>query len=121
MTDYKNIRGKKVKFLTTDLSSEQSEGQIFYSDTDNQFKSIIGLAAWSSGGSNLTTHYAGAAGGTQTAGLIFGGNDNASPLANTTEYNGVGFTTGGDLTNARYTLGGGGTQTAALALSLIHI
>ena len=46
MSDYKNIRGKKVKFLTSDLSSEQSEGQIFYSDTDNDFKSVIASDAW---------------------------------------------------------------------------
>ena len=47
MSDYKNIRGKKVKFLTSDLSGEQSEGQLFYSDTDNDFKTVISTAAWS--------------------------------------------------------------------------
>ena len=115
MSDYKNIRGKKIKFFTSDLSGETSEGQLFYSDTDNQFKSIVASAVWSAGGNNITKHYAGAGGGTQTAGVIFGGNDGSSPLNNTTEYNGAGFSLGGDLTNARYTLGGGGTQTAALA------
>ena len=67
MSDYKNIRGKKVKFLTSDLSSEQSEGQIFYSDTDNDFKSVIASAAWSSGGNLLLGTGLMAGAGTQTA------------------------------------------------------
>ena len=33
MTDYKTIRGKKVKFFTSDLSSAQAEGQLFFQDT----------------------------------------------------------------------------------------
>jgi len=122
MTDYKNIRGKKIKFFTSDLGNTEAEGQIYYInespgsvDSAGSFKTAVGLAAWSSGGGNITKHYAGAGAGTQTAGLVFGGNDGSSDLANTTEYNGTGFVAGGDLTTARYTLGGGGTQTAALA------
>ena len=30
MTDYKTIRGKKIKFFTSDLSNAQAEGQIYY-------------------------------------------------------------------------------------------
>ena len=33
MTDYKAIFGKKIKFLTTDLSNAEAEGEIFYSDS----------------------------------------------------------------------------------------
>ncbi len=29
MTDYRTIRGKKVKFFETDLDNEQAEGQLF--------------------------------------------------------------------------------------------
>ena len=111
MSEYRNLKGRKIKFLTSDLSGETAEGQLFYSDTNNDFKTVVASTAWSSGGSNVTKHYAGAGGGTQTAGLIFGGNDGSGNLANTTEYNGVGFITGGDLNTARYTLGGGGLQT----------
>ena len=34
MTDYKNIRGKKVKFFTSDLSNAQDEGQLFFQNTE---------------------------------------------------------------------------------------
>ena len=37
MTDYKAIHGKKIKFLTTDLSTAEGEGEVFYSDTDKDF------------------------------------------------------------------------------------
>ena len=33
MTDYKTIRGKKIKFFTSDLSSAEAEGQIYYVNT----------------------------------------------------------------------------------------
>ena len=38
MTDYKAIFGKKIKFLTTDLSVAEGEGEVFYSDSAEQFK-----------------------------------------------------------------------------------
>ena len=41
--------GKKIKFLTTDLSTAEAEGEIFYSNTDNGFKVAVATAAWSSG------------------------------------------------------------------------
>ena len=118
MSEYRNLKGKKIKFLTADLSGSANEGEVYYLGNPSgagDFKSVVASEAWSSGGSNFTKHYAGAGGGTQTAGLIFGGNDGSGNLANTTEYNGVGFATGGDLNTARDTLGGAGTATAALA------
>ena len=41
MTDYKNIRGKKIKFFTSDLDNTQGEGQIFYSNTDSEYKVAV--------------------------------------------------------------------------------
>ena len=41
MTDYKNLRGKRIKFFTSDLDNAEAEGQIFYSDTDNEFKTAV--------------------------------------------------------------------------------
>ena len=113
MTDYKNIRGKKIKFFTTDLSNEQAEGQIFYSDTDNDFKTVVATAAWHSSGSlNTARKYLGGC-GIQTAALAFGG-DTGSNSASTEEYNGAGWAAGGDLNTARKYLAGCGTQTAGL-------
>ena len=51
MTDYKTIRGKKIKSFATDLGNEQAEGQIFYSNTDNQFKTAVASSAWASASS----------------------------------------------------------------------
>ena len=47
MTDYKTIFGRKIKFLTSDLSAAEGEGEIFYSDTDSEFKIAVSTAAWS--------------------------------------------------------------------------
>ena len=101
MTDYKTIRGKKIKSFATDLGNEQAEGQIFYSNTDNQFKTAVASAAWSASGPLLTARARTAAGGTQTAGLVFGGNNSPPTFNNTEEYNGSGFFTGGNVNTAR--------------------
>ena len=55
MTDYKAIFGKKIKFLTSDLSGSEGEGEIFYSDTDSQFKVGAASGAWSAGSPINTT------------------------------------------------------------------
>ena len=75
MSTYKNLRGKKVKFLTSDLDSSEGEGQIFYSGTDDKFKAIVSSAAWHTGGSLGTGRYALAqgSGGTVDAAIaVFG-------------------------------------------------
>ena len=53
MSEYRNLKGKKVKFLTSDLSGEQSEGQIVPCK-NNDFKSVVASAAWSAGGNMAT-------------------------------------------------------------------
>ena len=119
MSDYKNIRGKKVKFLTTDLSGEQSEGQIFYSDTDNDFKTVISTAAWSAGGNMLTARrlFASSASCTQTAAFGAGGYiDGTGDQNSTEEYNGSGFSAGGNIGTARREFDGAGTLTAGLIM-----
>ena len=114
MTDYKNIRGKKIKFLTSDLSGEQSEGQLFYSDTDNDFKTVISTAAWSAGGSMVTATGFGTHSGPNTNSFYVGG----LPVINTTQhYNGVIWSTGGNYPSSRYGLASAGTQTAGLGMA----
>ena len=73
MTDYKAIFGKKIKFLTTDLSNAEAEGEIFYSDSAEEFKVAVASAAWSSGSSMINASRQRFATGIQTAGLVFGG------------------------------------------------
>ena len=113
MTDYKNIRGKKVKFLTSDLSNEQAEGQIFYSDTDNDFKTVVASAAWSSSANMLTARGLGGGAGTPTSAFVASGYT-TTIVANTEEYNGTGFSSGANVGTARSQTAGAGTETAGL-------
>jgi len=57
-------------------------------------------------------------GGTQTAGIAFGGNTNPPPASTnaTEEYGGTSWTTGGNLGTARMLLSGAGSQDAAIAI-----
>ena len=70
MTTYKNIKGKRIKRFATDLDNDQAEGQIFYSNTDNEFKTVVSSAAWSSSAPTLIPGAAGFGFGTQTAGVV---------------------------------------------------
>jgi len=119
MTDYKTIFGKKIKFQTSDLTmSTATEGELFYSDTDAEFKVGINLTAWAAGGNMNTGINYRHAGGIQTAMFGAGGyNPGVSPAfeANTEEYDGSSWTNTNDMGTARYGGCGCGTQTAGLA------
>ena len=80
MTDYKTIRGKKVKFFTSDLGNEQAEGQLFFQDTAREMKTVVASAAWHSTGSLLYDRGFLASSGTQTASFVAGGFDTDSPF-----------------------------------------
>ena len=117
MATYKEIFGKQVKFLSSDPANE-AEGQIWYNSTSGTFKSVLVSEAWSSSGSMISgrSTLAGASAGTQTATVFFGGYDGS--VSNLTEeYDGVGWTVGGNLGTARYYIGGSGTLTAGLGFT----
>ena len=95
MTKYKEIRGIHIQSVATDPE--------------------VYAGAWSSGGDLNQGRYSLSGGGTQTAGLAFGGVAAPSRRALTEEYDGSSWTENGDLNTARNELTGGGTQTAALA------
>ena len=94
MTDYKAIFGKKIKFLTSDLSAAEAEGEIFYSSTDTKFKVAVATAAWSAGAPLVTARQAVGDAGTQTANLCIGGYVTAE-VTTTEEYDGTGWATSG--------------------------
>lgn len=116
MSDYKNIIGKGVKFLSSNLDNDQAEGQIWYNSTDGKFRDLLTTEAWASGGALLSAkaRYTTGGIGTQTAALAVGGYDTAV-TAETEEYNGSGWAVGGALGTARYGIYTAGTQTAGLA------
>ena len=117
MATYEEIYGKRVDVLSSDPSlTSANEGQVWYNSTTGTLKTVVAVAAWSSGTilpGNRT--YIGGA-GSQTAALGFGGAENPPGTAQsgTFEFNGSGWANGGDLPAASDLSGGMGTQTAAL-------
>jgi len=119
MTNYKNIFGKPVKFLSADPDNAEAEGQIWYNSTSDTFKSIVALEAWSAGSPLILGRTQSGAAGTQTAAIAFGGINPAPPAtlyANTELYDGTNWSTTTAMATARGNLSGSGANnTAALA------
>ena len=113
MSEYKNIIGKGVRFLSSNLDNDQAEGQIWYNSTDNAFKNVLISEAWVSSGSMITAREAGGGAGTQTAGLYWAGHTPGA-TNKTEEYNGSGWASGGNYSVSTRNNSGTGTQTAAL-------
>ena len=109
MSDYESIHGTRVKYLTSDPTLESSyEGQVWFNSTSGTLKTVVQSEAWSSSSPLSTARYYAGGAGTQTAGLVFGGN--VPPYSTATEeYNGSGWSTGGSLSTARTGMVGTGT------------
>ena len=114
MSTYQELRGLKIKYLTANPDPGMA-GDVWY-DASPAFalKAFVGRGAWSAGAANTTAREGTTAfAGTQTAALMAGGN--VPPYtAITEEYNGSGWSAGGNLNLARATYAGIGTQTAGL-------
>ena len=116
MAGYNEIRGLRVKYLSADPSNAE-DGQVWYNSTTGNLRvQGVGVSAWSSASplSQVSADNAGA--GSTSAGLAFGGTDASGVLNTTEEYNGSGWSLGGNLGTARRALGGTGTQAAGLAI-----
>ena len=123
MSTYKNIRGKAIKSVSTNLSDTGAEGQIWFNTTDNTFKSVVAGVAFSTGSPTINAFgYGGWSNqGTQNATLITGhpGTPNPAPQGKgSDEYNGTGWTAGGNLNNGRSSIGScGGTLTSCIIVA----
>ena len=117
MATYKEIFGKQVKFLSTDPVNE-SEGQIWYNTTLNNFRTTLVTEAWASGAPLATGRNLLGRAGTQTAALAISGYDLASNppevRTNVESYDGSGWSTAPVVNTARYGMQGDGSQTAAI-------
>ena len=115
MTAYKTLKGQLIKKVVQDPTNPV-EGQIWYNNTIGALKGHPALLAWSTGGSLVTEHQDTMAAGTQTAGLCFGGTPPTGGIVATEEYNGSGWSVGGDMNTARRGAAkfSASTQTAAL-------
>ena len=113
MTTYKGINGTAVQNFAGDPANPV-EGQVWYDSVAAtfQYSSATTAGAWATGGAlNTARFFAQNGAGTQTAGLVFGGEPTT---AATESYNGSAWTEVNDLNTARFTTGAGGTQTSAL-------
>jgi len=119
MAGYNEIRGLRVKYLSTNPSNPE-EGEVWYNSTLGQLKAnVLGAAVWTSGGS-LNTKRSVTVAGTVSAGLASFGYiyPPSSPEGGsnvTEEYNGTAWTTVNTANTPRYQVNSTGTQTAAVA------
>ena len=97
MSDYKNIIGKPVKSVSSNLDNTQAEGQVWYNTTDQQFKNVISSKAFTSGAPLISARsdFRGTF-GTQSAFKGAGGftttpSGNTPALTNVEDYDGTGF------------------------------
>jgi hypothetical protein len=118
MTTYKELFGKFVQNLSSDPTSTDAEGQIWYNSTSGTFKTALGsYGAWAAGGNmNTARRIANGGVGTQTAALaISGSSPGAGAIAAVESYNGTSWTTNPVSVNTGRPDGAAsGTQTAAL-------
>ena len=112
MATYKEIKGKTVQSLTSDIDNATGEGQIWYNTTDSDYNTIVGVGSWASGGSLNVARTNIQGGGTQTAAVGYGSSTGLSAL--TEEYNGASWSVANTLTTTRKGIGGFGIQTAAI-------
>ena len=116
MAAYKDLVGQKITKVTSN-PSEPKTGQMWYNSTAGKIRALGVVEAWSSQGALLEARSSGAGFGVSTAAVYAGGQQPPGPgAANTFEYNGSGWSTGGDLNTARMELGGttAGIETAGL-------
>jgi len=119
MADYREIKGLKVPYLSSDLpsaSANTQEGGVWYNSSTGKLRAFIAFDTWATTKSLGTARYALAVGpaGTQTAGLAHGGLI-SSASALTEEYDGSAWTESGDLNTAKRSHASAGTQTACLS------
>ena len=117
MATYEEIYGKRVEVLDADptLTTAQ-EGQVWYNSTSGTLKSVVQFSAWSSITGQINAYPQSYGGGTTDAGWICGGYSPGPTKQNRTEeYNGSGWSVGGNLNTARVDIMAAGVQTAGVA------
>lgn len=120
MADYNEIKGNKVQYLTSDPTlTSANEGQVWYNSTTGVLKSVVGIEAWSSGANLTQSQRDGGYGAStpSTASWFAGGvSDPTRNLTTTQEWNGSGWSNGGNLNVGREeAIGFGLVNAAALA------
>ena len=116
MATYDEIYGKRVEVLDADPTLNSTyEGQVWYNSATGKLRTVVAFKAYSTSTSLPSARGVNAPGGSaQDAGFSVGGNTPPS-IANTDEYNGLGWTAGGAYPASKGYLASAGPETAALA------
>lgn len=117
MTNYSDIRGYRVKYLSSDPTLNTStEGQVWYNSTSGTLKALVKLAAWSSNAPMITGRFnAGTFGNSDAVVIASGAPSVPSPVVTVEEYNGSGWSSASSVTNKRTNIGSNvGLQTSGL-------
>ena len=113
MAAYKDLVGQKITKVTSN-PGEPKTGQMWYNSTDGKLRGLGILEAWSSATDALYPSYNTTGFGAQT-GSVFVGGSYPGYVNLTQEYNGSGFSTGGNYPESRGSIGTAGVLTAGLA------
>jgi hypothetical protein len=115
MSTYQELKGLKVKYLSADTSGDRvKEGEIFYNSSGFTMGVHVATASWSSTTDALYPSYNTTGFGAQTASAFVGGSY-PGYQNKTQEYNGLGFSIGGNYPESRGSIGTAGILTAGLA------
>ena len=115
MADYQNIRGLRVKYLSTDPSTTTA-GEVWYNSTSGTLKaSVLGTAAWSSGGNMVAGRRNAVTFGLQTAAIFAGGHTPGGIFLNSETYDGTTWTEGPNLSATTDYGAAAGISTAGIA------
>ena len=124
MATYDEIYGKRVEVFDSDPTLNSTyEGQVWYNSASGTLKTVVSFAAFSTGTPTINVFgYGGWANqGTQTAAFIAAPPGSPAPAPTgkaSNEYNGTGWTSGGNMGSGRYSIGScGGTQTSCIITS----
>ena len=74
MTDYKTLKGIKIKTVASDPPAAVGEGQMWYNSAATDYKTSVIVESWTAGG-NINTNRSSMGGtkqGTENAALVFG-------------------------------------------------
>ncbi len=121
MATYREIRGLRVPYLSSDLpsaSASTDEAQIWYNSDKGKLRAFVAFDTVATAPDMLKNRAKHASAGIQTAAILFGGL--AGPSMNlaggqaSEEYNGSGFAAGPDIVNDRQMFAGCGTTAATL-------
>ena len=115
MTTYKELFGKQIQKLSSDPTDTQAEGQLWYNTTDDVFKTVLSVGAWSAGGVLNSGQRNGVTFGIQTSAVFAGGHTPGGISNNSETYNGTSWTEGNNLGSPADSAASAGLETAGVA------